>query len=252
LGLLLSRYGDGWPSRSLECPHSPTLARPMPSTSGGSLGRKRTMAHDLLRVVGMSEVEIDLTNDPPDPVDSCRFGATDHLAITRLAPVAPAPKADLTPARPPSLFGPSSTPNPGRDGAPLSASSNQASEGRRSKAPEPRTRFWRARLRPTMPSASVLSGQRPLDLLIAAAGSGLGLIAIAIAVFIGVREQPSDPTVSAAVVVAHAWVALALIGFGLRRLGIAERRAHGRRRDGVRRTPPARDAILGRQQERTG
>jgi hypothetical protein len=207
--------------------------------------KRAPMAHDLLRVGGMTEGDIDLTRDPPDDVDSCRFGATDHLAITRLAPGAPHPRADLRVPRFPALFAPPATPSSRRDRAPVL-------EGRRSEAPsEPRTSFWRALLRPTTPSVSKPSGQRALDLLFAVASSGLGLVAIAIDVLIGVHEDPSDPTVSAAVVVAHALLALGLVAFGITLLGIAKRRLTAGDATGSRRTA-AQDTTLGRQQERTG
>jgi hypothetical protein len=126
----------------------------------------------------MSEVDIDLTNDPPEGVDSYRFGATDHLAITR-------------------------------------------------------------------------SDRRALDLLRAAAGAGLGFVSIVIAVLIGVRD-PSDSSVSDAIVIGHALVALGLIAFGVALLGVSERWLTAGGATGCRPLDRHETRPLARQQERTG
>ncbi len=66
-----------------------------------------------------------------------------------------------------------------------------------------------------------------MQLRIAASSAALAVVTVPIAAIIGLRDAPSDilvpPTVSAAVVIARALVAVGLIAFSVALLQIAER-----------------------------
>lgn len=169
----------------------------------------------------MNEADTTLGHGDPDAYSEpdAVQASEEHLATTRMAAIGPLP-----PVRSPSR---SSGPVGDRDSA------EPAPIETRSLA-SPRTSWWRALLASTLPppAPAAPTALAPIDDRvarqgIAAAAAALGLIVILVALVVGLRGASAallvSPNVAVALILARAFLAMALMGLGLAFLRAAER-----------------------------
>lgn len=170
----------------------------------------------------------DSTNQPDTNEAGDSDGLTDDHLVTAQMPTVGRPPVRVGSA--PSAAAGASSPAPPR-GAASSAHQRDlvAAAGSTVKAAGEGSSWWRALLLSTRPDAmqGALSDGSTMRLRIAVASAALALIWIAIALAIGLRDPPSDllvpASVSAAIVVARALIAVGLIAFSTTLLRVAER-----------------------------
>jgi hypothetical protein len=184
----------------------------------------------------MNEALFDSMRDPSDGTDS-RLGVADRDPVTTRRPPVPRPPPKGCVARPPpppvaGLWASSYPP-------PLAASSPEHSRAtpgaiHSDAQAGSRTSFWRAALRSSGWAWAPDAVRRgALEFPIAVSSAALALVTFAFAMFIGLAAPSKAsiaPTVSAAVVIARALIALGLMAFSVVLLWIGERRltAHSR------------------------
>jgi hypothetical protein len=160
----------------------------------------------------------------------------DHLVTTRLPPLPRPPLPARVASAPPPLHSPVFAPAPGAaPGAgailPPGTHPGPLPQGGPSAAAtaDSRSSWWRALLQSTRAAATqdVSPPSSVVQVRVAASSAALAVVTIPIAMVIGLRDAPSDilvpQTVSAAVVIARALVAVGLIAFSVALLQIAER-----------------------------
>jgi hypothetical protein len=184
----------------------------------------------------MSQGHSPFGSDTNNPYDTGGPGhpesvVEEHLVTTRLPPIPRPPPQSRVASAPPPLH-PVPSPAPAAAAAPPATTYEGAPPQAGSSAvapPDARSSWWRALLQSTRAAATqdVSSPSSAVQLRIAASSAALAVVTVPIAVIIGLRDAPSDllvpPTVSAAVVIARALVAVGLIAFSVALLQIAER-----------------------------
>jgi hypothetical protein len=184
----------------------------------------------------MSQGHSPIGSDTNNPYDTGGPGhpeslVEDHLVTTRLPPIPrPPPLARVASAPPPlhpvppsASLAATAPPSTTYEGDPPQAGPSAASPA------DARSSWWRALLQSTRAAATqdVSRPSSAVQLRIAASSAALAVVTVPIAAIIGLRDAPSDilvpPTVSAAVVIARALVAVGLIAFSVALLQIAER-----------------------------
>jgi hypothetical protein len=160
----------------------------------------------------MSEAQIEFAVQEPDTSAPLDDPADDLLLTKRLPPITPPP-----------LMRPSSVPPP--RGA-FTASGTFPTDA---SGPQSRPSWWQALLTATFPPPS-LAPAPPTDARVlrrrigaTCAGMAVGFVILALALGLRGVEPSYSPTVSAALILARALVALGFLGFGYGLLRMAER-----------------------------
>jgi hypothetical protein len=173
----------------------------------------------------MNEAHIDLTAQDSSR-DAVAEVPDDRLLTTRLPPITPPPlrPASVPPSSPPPSMAPSMPGGLAPSGTYRSNASMPAQLG---------SSWWRALLTATFPPPArvpAVTDERVIRRRVGATCAGMALGFVILALALGLRgvEPAYSPTVSAALVLARAIVALGFLGFGYGLLRMAERVFTGR------------------------
>jgi hypothetical protein len=185
----------------------------------------------------MNEANLDVSpQDSDSQADQSGDLPDDRMLTTRLPPITPPPQRH--PSAPPPAVQPSSAYPPPGGSYRNDLSTTTHPRAANSIPAQTRTSWWKALITATVPPPSVAprapTDDRLLRRRIGATCSGMALGFVILALALGLRgaEPAYVPAVSAALIVARAFVALGFLAFGYGLLRMGERFFTGRPGDG--------------------